>query len=986
MGRRDGNGEMQDRLVDIVWAPIIAPRPTPTPPHTPTLPPAPTPPPSKPPGSEGPKGRRINIKGKQAVAKQPEQAIRPCEELRRRLRELNNDKAIRERLRNFRRANIRSDPDFDERWLSEEDIVTAIAAVASAISERQGTTHGFSIPSTEALDNLQLQVPFESWVPRFCRPMMFPVLIGEHLVLALVQMNRNGEVSFSILDSMFTYLSARLRQQVFNRVRDTVRYTNWWRHRYAAWEHVPTPRTAQWIPCAQQPTETECGYYAIIFAWALALGLELNPHAAPIWDESLFQEVLDIAHLARLGLVDWTLIHNFLRCHRFVLNGAVPERRRFEQSEQLLTSADWNHRSGRLREQEDMDHAMLQGIHLENLMGNNFIQLPPGLAHNSNSFLPRNYRNGAQGTLSLSGRLRFGTPRTHFDILDRHYVQNYRSRASTKDVGDNEGRFFRDWLETSAGVIDEANSDKLFIWYRAFLANKRVQRENEDRLRSEPCVLASEGLNRMRYLLGQPSINATFANLFPGTPANSFLDENQVGLAIAAVVEAIDRHQVDNHDDEESPFTGGFALSVASDARQIARSGTRVLPGSVSRPRRCFFLPMTVLSTEIAEAKGEEHKGEVRGHTFLAVVQEEGRNPTPDDPARSHFVIRTFDSGAHRFQDERVQNYFYTATRNTAEGLGWSEQRNTTSVISFKDRLLSRAVIRQRPGGWQCGLHTILNAWILALGLTPNTTTTALNDEFYNELWDLVRGAVAGLLDWQTLAAWLYCKRITELRAVPHSRRFELSRSQKDGEFANRIEEIFRTDDRILETKTVGDLPYDYRNNIAMAGQRLPDTTRIYADEFRFAPGSKKYSMAKKCTPKQLKDLLAASEDDRARLLKVFTMSLPEKEAQLLKLLDERQRQVWAETDQDDQITFLEDWNLDGSEDSDEDPDEGLNRAFDNCGVPRRGGLKRKADAKLGGSYHDGSLSTPRKRYKLNCSSRRVLRSCVDADGDVRMG
>jgi hypothetical protein len=63
-----------------------------------------------------------------------------------------------------------------------------------------------------------------------------------------------------------------------------------------------------------------------------------------------------------------------------------------------------------------------------------------------------------------------------------------------------------------------------------------------------------------------------------------------------------------------------------------------------------------------------------------------------------------------------------------------------------------------------------------------------------------------------------------------------------------------------------------------------------------------------------------------------------------------------------------------------------LPRAFDDSGVPRQRELKRKADAKSDGSHFDGSFLTSRKRCKLYHSSRRILRSCVDADGDVKMG
>lgn len=1014
MGRRDGNGGMQDELVDIVWASIFTPRPhTPTPPPTP-LPstgatphptPSTTPTSTPPPIPSGTTPPSIPIEGGQAIAKKPELAARPCEELRRRLRELKSDGAIHERLRIFRRENVTVDHVPGRWWLITDDIALAVAAVASAITNKQNIYRGFSIPSFQSLDNTSLKddsVP----VPRFCRPMMFPVWQGQHLVLALVQMNRDGELSISILDSMFSFLTAGQRQAVFEKVMEAVQYTQWWRWRYNVWEDVPRPTAAQWIPCAQQPTESECGYYAIIFAWSLALGLELNPHAAPIWDDSMFMEVLDIAHLARLGLVDWTLIHNFLRCHRFVLDGAVPEDRRFEQSVQLLTAAEWDQRSRDLYNQEIVDHFDAVGsININNILGNNFIQLPPGLDHTSNSFLSVGNKGDrdARAELSESGRLRFGTLQRHFRLLERHYVRKDRSQDFTTNVGVSDGSYFRNSLKLSEGTINETNSERLFIWYRAFLANKRVQREDEARFEDEPCVLASEGLHRLRYLLGQPDIISTFANAIPDANPGRTLDLGEINLAIAAVVEAIDQRQATLHRGDRNTFAGGFALAT-SGGIEIAKASPTA--GAVSRPRRCLFLPILITSDEIALAENKKPPVPRLAHNFLAVVQEEPRARVGWNNDPSHFVVYTFDSAPDRFKSSAVQTVFHNTVRNIATNLGWHEQRNDDQA-HFRRQHTQVDVFRQGRNGWQCGLHVILNSWILALGLIPTADQVIMDEVFYNDLWLLIRSATAGLLDWQTLVAWLFCKGVTTLRtldAVPEDRRFELSRHQdaqfdtymgrrvfeQEGDLVNRVREMSNHDMMNIAFQSEEALPYERGNNIVIPGQSsgwesskakqgdpTKETgggeTKMTIDDLHFEPGSREYRTAQLCTEEQLETLLARMagvDDNRGTTFIALAMSMGIEEA------DEGFEEGSNEGSNGESV-------VESSVESEE-----LDRAFDNCGVPRRGGLKRKADVRSEGSCHDGSFSTPRKRCKLSCSSssRRVLRSCVDADGDVRMG
>jgi hypothetical protein len=900
-------------------------------------------------------------------------------------------------------------------WLHDLDVVPGIATVALAVTDHQSLNEGFSIPSANDLVicNMRVTRPVAepaalTMVTRFCRPMMFPVYYGDHTVLALVQMDQNGQLSFSIFDSMASYYDEEDKNIVVDVVTTTVQDTQWWRQRYHDWDAVPKPATAQWIPCAQQPTESECGYYSMLFSWALALGLELNPHAAPVWDEHMFQEFLDVSHLARLGLVDWTLIQYFLRCHGFVLDGSVPQDRRFQRSVPLETvNALVTHLAGLADVEEEMMFSL--DFDVARIMGRNFTRLPMGQDPTGNFFLPRpltSQDRKERHRLKLWGHLRFGISPVELDHLREYHVRSSKLKPKeqkareAKQIGADEALYFLrllGWLER-VNDLGSIPRERWLTWYRLLLANERAQEKTSFRLNRDPCTVAAEKLQRLRVLLMNPHINQNFANAIPDANPGRNLDLGEINLAIAAVVEAIDQRQATLHRGDRDTFAGGFALTTSENIEAAKSPSPAEGVVAVSRPRRCLLLPMLIDSDLIAHAKKQNPTGQRRGHYFLAVVQEEPRTRTQWNTNPTHFVVYTLDSAPERFGSREVQTLFNNTVRTTAENLGWSTQRNLEHQARFRAQHTQVDVFRQGLDGWQCGLHVVLNAWILALGLIPTPDPVNMDEGFYNELWLLIRSATAGLLDWQTLVAWLFCKGVTTLRtldAVPEDRRFELSRHQdaefgtyrgqrefrNEGELANRIQEMIVHDMLNVEPRTEEALPYDRGNNIVIPGETSgadggesskakqedskkktgKEKTRMILEDFLLKPRSTAYKTAQSCTEEQLETLLVGMADVHKR----------ERDENFLALAMSMDIKVAEEGSE---------------EESEKESEEGLNRAFDDCGVPRRGGLKRKADVKSEGSRHDGSFSTSRKRCKLNCISRRVLRSCVDADGDVRMG
>jgi hypothetical protein len=180
--------------------------------------------------------------------------------------------------------------------------------------------------------------------------------------------------------------------------------------------------------------------------------------------------------------------------------------------------------------------------------------------------------------------------------------------------------------------------------------------------------------------------------------------------------------------------------------------------------------------------------------------------------------------------------------RKVASKLGWSGQRNNVvppeRPIDFVPELV-RSLTAQQPrahkmGSWMCGHHTILNAWILAMGLHPRPNTTSLfkDETFYEELWMLIRASVAGLLDWKTLVAWFFCNNLTMhkgLQYVPVDRRFVATQFQdgqpwpnphQEGGLADRVRATRDIEDTGLATHSIEEVQYDHTSNVVASGTK----------------------------------------------------------------------------------------------------------------------------------------------------------------------
>ena len=159
-----------------------------------------------------------------------------------------------------------------------------------------------------------------------------------------------------------------------------------------------------------------------------------------------------------------------------------------------------------------------------------------------------------------------------------------------------------------------------------------------------------------------------------------------------------------------------------------------------------------------------------------------------------------------------VYGFLYHRVKQLCTVLTWSTFNNAAGPnhIQFSRNYWTYNLPLQtnRNG---CGFHTVLNAWIFALGLRPHPVTQCTNQD-YLDIERFVQWAFDGVLDWRTLTDWLICRGLVvqnNLNQVPLGRRF-LSTEQQQADLFALSQAI--DDDRNAELKN--GLPLDFETNV----------------------------------------------------------------------------------------------------------------------------------------------------------------------------
>ncbi|KAK4546244.1 hypothetical protein LTR36_002381 [Oleoguttula mirabilis] len=205
--------------------------------------------------------------------------------------------------------------------------------------------------------------------------------------------------------------------------------------------------------------------------------------------------------------------------------------------------------------------------------------------------------------------------------------------------------------------------------------------------------------------------------------------------------------------------TGGATFSLLDTSRTNVH-GTAPGAQTVARPGNEVLYPV--------------HRGRGRGgHLALYVVR---ANEAASGEAATTFRVECHDSsrgtravahGARAFADARLQ----------LENNGWTGPNtgpsNANRNLIQGDITLAPSVVYQ-TAGWNCGFHTVFNAWAYALGVQTADAGVRLGLQFDTHSVQIVNLALRGLMDAATIEAFFLCYGfIAPEQRVPLNRRFD---------------------------------------------------------------------------------------------------------------------------------------------------------------------------------------------------------------------
>jgi hypothetical protein len=615
-----------------------------------------------------------------------------CVYLRAELDKMLGNKTLRADLEDFRAREIVI-VEFAE-WLDYEDLSLAVATVTLGITDQQPASLGFgflthnNIVLCDREENIH-EIPDTI---RPGRPMLLPVHIADHYILLIIQINDDKVPEFSVMDSKAYHLDHERRQEVHDLATRIVMGSRWWRKDFTVNEmRANLPRQTRWLQTSQQPKAFECGYYVVMNAWSLALGLEPNVDAHIDWNDQFFQDLLDVMHFARMGRLNWLMIYAFLRCSGFVRDSVVPENRRFQNTIEIRSSATLNEilpilGFGDLSEHKSRDC--------------NRLKLPPQLRAHNDTFPSETWKGDYLYHVEELARKR--KPHLDYNAKALRLAATTSRQAASREILD----------DLCVNYPQLQGRDQILRACRSFLRDRYTGRELQ--LEAAPCDMTEDAISLYRALFGDKDLKDEFRNKdYEDSPWNESMDQIEVNLSLSAVVEAIDSLQSKNHPDRSSPiiFAGGLALSTASNnAMALAEGFTGA--GKASRPRRAFLMTLCINKVLIPELKVESLAG--TAHHMLVAVQE--------NPKTLKYDLFFYDSAQRIFSESYP--VLITRVRNALQNLGWSTHRLEGRTLGFGTAVAENVVQQKEGCGWACGVHTVINGWILAMGLIPSNSAT----------------------------------------------------------------------------------------------------------------------------------------------------------------------------------------------------------------------------------------------------------------------
>ena len=649
-----------------------------------------------------------------------------------------------------------------------------VASVGEAINDIQSEDSGFSIVSWMTLGIAESGQHDHNRAIRPQRPMLLPWWFNHHILLLVFQRDEDGTIGLHVLDSKKWHNSAQERVQIYQESTTVMENLMWYRIPFNDSQYIK-PRNAIWVgPVAQQLVDWVCGYHTILNAWVIALGLNLNPDFIP--ETKFYEEARRLIIFALGGFLDYRIVYAFLLCRKFIQEqSSVPQDRRFEQTKKQTETGE-NEKKIRLEEDEMfMTHSGFQ------VNRSNNVQFESGVPHNT-LFIGDTYTDKIRFEMipGLAARGQFDESEDGIAVIQRfRKIFKRRNKSGSDGYGDDELEVMTKVL-SQEGRLDGSETPRTIRGTYVSLYCPRSPKVDHDleEIRKDPCSFYRQSLREAwdRFQEFEPRMEPK-GRAHMITQMGEYLNDDNVLLGIASVIEAIMAHQ------EEKPYVSGFTLTSAVDLAVVRNYIDDMQePVTVTRPRRPWLLPWVVDSFEIAAKEGLKPKPKPKSKSKIKPVgaPEEGEYP-------GHILLIVFQDGANNessvhfldscpdYLKDQYDEIFKTVCR-VAEKLRWNDHQ---ARVKFPKSPETVDVARQR-NHTDCGLHTIFNAWVCALGLEVNPDARCMPG-FYNDGRLLVQCALASCsIDWKTIVAFLLCHKYIEgsIDDVPIDRRFPSTRRQ----------------------------------------------------------------------------------------------------------------------------------------------------------------------------------------------------------------
>ncbi|KAI7369666.1 hypothetical protein KC354_g1763 [Hortaea werneckii] len=263
--------------------------------------------------------------------------------------------------------------------------------------------------------------------------------------------------------------------------------------------------------------------------------------------------------------------------------------------------------------------------------------------------------------------------------------------------------------------------------------------------RRPPCEVLAERLAAWRQV-ARAEAQADFTPLQEGHE----LFQETAFLAIASVTEAI-------------AAAGGPAFALIDPVLGgIPSSAQRVL-----RPRHTVLFPAH---------RGRGYGGG-GGHLYLYIIRGMESEGAQSGNA-TRFQVEAHDSfGPTR--NATLQARLFEAVRLRLENGGWTGHGfgDPENDALFANRIVAGEGVADQRAGWNCGFHTVLNAWAHALNLQTVAAGVRLGGQFNAVSVEMVNLAMQGFMDSATIEAFFLCHGyVAADQRVPLNRRFERTR------------------------------------------------------------------------------------------------------------------------------------------------------------------------------------------------------------------